>query len=315
MHANLTSVASQLLAREFKPEVLMSGNTGVGPYDYIPSRSVGIAFVTLFAISTVAHVVQAVRFRIWWLFPTAVFCGINELVGWGARLYSSGAPRALIPFEIQISATITGPTPLIAANFVILEYIIKTLGPRYSRLTPKLYTILFVTSDAISLTIQGVGGATAALAAGNGNDPTTGGNIMLIGIILQMVAITLFVIFGSEFLFRYANDKPLKAPADDLERHQALSYELGMDKRMKIALYAMGFSTTCLFIRAVYRTIELTDGWNGRIISTQIYFNVLDGGMVTLAIFTLNIFHPGYLILPLQRRFHRFDTVDSYTKA
>jgi len=40
----------------------------------------------------------------------------------------------------------------------------------------------------------------------------------------------------------------------------------------------------------------LSDGWNGRIISTQVYFNVLDGAMVTLAIYTLNIAHPGLLL-------------------
>lgn len=293
----------------------LSGNTGIGPYNYVPSRDVGIAFVALFAISTVAHIVQAVRFRMWWLFPTAVFCGVFELVGWSARLYSSANPRALVPFEIQISATITGPTPLIAANFVILEYIIKTLGPRYSRLSPKLYTILFCSSDAVSLTIQGVGGAVAAIAAGNGKNPTTGSTIMLAGIIMQMVAITLFVIFSSEFLLRYVYDRPLKLPADDLERHQAIAYQLGIDPRMKLSLYAMGFSTTCLFIRAIYRTVELTDGWNGKIISTQLYFNVLDGGMVAPAIFTLNIFHPGFLILPIQRRFYPLDATPSYGKA
>lgn len=293
----------------------LAGNTGIGPYNYVPSRDVGIAFVALFAISTVAHIVQAVRFRMWWLFPTAVFCGVFEVVGWSARLYSSANPRALIPFELQISATITGPTPLIAANFVILEYIIKILGPRYSRLSPKMYTILFCSSDAVSLTIQGVGGAVAAIAAGNGKNPTTGSTIMLAGIIMQMVAITLFVIFSSEFLLRYAYDRPLKLPADDLERHQAIAYKLGMDPRMKLSLYAMGFSTTCLFIRAIYRTVELTNGWNGRIISTQLYFNVLDGGMVALAIFTLNIFHPGFLILPIQRRFYPLDATPSYGKA
>jgi len=300
----MASASISSSAGGFDPEVLLRGNTGIGPYDYVPTKSVGIVFVTLFTISTVAHIVQSVRFRLWWLLPTAVFCGVTEMVGWSARLYSSGAPRALIPFEIQISTTITGPTPLIAVNFVVLEYIIKTLGARYSRLSPKMYMILFCSCDAISLTIQGAGGAVAGMAAGNGSDPTTGGNIMLIGIIIQMVAITLFIITACEFFFRYANDKPLRAASSDSEKHHALSYASGMDPRMKIMTYAMAFTTTCLFIRAVYRTVELTDGWNGKIIATQVYFNALDGGMVVLAIFALNIFHPGYLILPLVRRYH-----------
>lgn len=289
------------------PQILASGgHTGIGPYDYVPDRSVGILFVTLFAISTVLHLFQAWKYRLWWILPTAVFCGTAELVGWGARLYSSSNPRALIPFEIQISSTITGPTPLIAANFVILEYIIKTLGPRFSRLSPRMYMIVFVTCDAISLSIQGAGGAVAGMAAGNGEDPTTGGSIMLVGIIIQMVAITLFIITATEFFYRYASDKPFRKEAhSDMEKPKGTYNTGAMDPRMKIACYAMAFSTTCLFIRAVYRTIELTDGWNGRIIATQVYFNVLDGGMVTLGMFTLNIFHPGYFILPMLYRYRQ----------
>ncbi|EGO01240.1 hypothetical protein SERLA73DRAFT_179372 [Serpula lacrymans var. lacrymans S7.3] len=288
---NFTTTASDIISSH----LLARGDRSLGPYDYVPTKSVGITFVTLFAISTVAHFVQSIRFRTWWMLPTAVLCGIAELVGWSARLYSSGAPHAVVPFEIQISSTITGPTPLIAANFIMLGRIIRALGTRYSRLPPKLYTIVFLSCDAVSLTIQGVGGGIAASASGNGQNANTGGNIMLVGIVIQMIAISIFVLCASEFLIRYANDKPLRAPADEEEKVSSLSN--GMNPRMKLLIYAIAFNTTCLFIRAVYRTIELTDGWNGRIISTQVYFNVLDAGMVTLAIFTLNFFHPGYLLV------------------
>lgn len=65
---------------------------------------------------------------------------------------------------------------------------------------------------------------------------------------------------------------------------------------------------------AIYRVAELSDGWNGTIISTQVYFSkfsfcvnkakrsnfspldVLDGAMIVLAIYTLNFFHPGFLL-------------------
>lgn len=70
---------------------------------------------------------------------------------------------------------------------------------------------------------------------------------------------------------------------------------------------------------SVYRTIELADGWNGTVITTQVYFStspahsnlsvlcqltyqtdyltdVFDGAMITLAMYTLNIFHPGFLL-------------------
>lgn len=65
--------------------------------------------------------------------------------------------------------------------------------------------------------------------------------------------------------------------------------------------------------------IELEDGWGGRIITTEVYFStcsdvvvpfaalidsidVLDGAMITLAIYVVNIFHPGRIFRHTTRR-------------
>ncbi|KAJ7493862.1 hypothetical protein FB451DRAFT_1388005 [Mycena latifolia] len=69
-----------------------------------------------------------------------------------------------------------------------------------------------------------------------------------------------------------------------------------LDTKLKTLIAAMAFSTLILFIRAIYRIIELATGWHGRIIETEVYFNVLDGGMVILAIFAINFFHSGRLL-------------------
>ncbi|KAK0460205.1 uncharacterized protein EV420DRAFT_1763121 [Desarmillaria tabescens] len=69
-----------------------------------------------------------------------------------------------------------------------------------------------------------------------------------------------------------------------------------MDKGLKYMIRALVFNTVCLIVRAIYRTIELADGWDGKVIHTQAYFNIFDGAMVILAIYTLNFAHPGYLI-------------------
>lgn len=76
---------------------------------------------------------------------------------------------------------------------------------------------------------------------------------------------------------------------------------------------------TVVACSAIYRLIELSDGWNGKVISTQwlfskwpLYFiarsficmiltyssstDVFDGAMVVLAMITLAVLHPGYLL-------------------
>ena len=92
------------------------------PYQYVPSESIAIMFIVLFGFSTskishlfpsaplhyqiccesvVVHLSQAIFYRMWWLFPTVGFCGVLEILGWSARLWSSFSPSLGTPFEMQ----------------------------------------------------------------------------------------------------------------------------------------------------------------------------------------------------------------------
>ncbi|KAJ8475099.1 hypothetical protein ONZ45_g15727 [Pleurotus djamor] len=266
----------------------------LSPYGYYPTTYVAIIFLVLFGLSTLGHTVQAGLLRTWWMFPTACLAGALEVLGWAGRLWSSYSPRNSDAFQIQICATILGPTPLVAANFIILGRIIAKLGPAYSRLSPKWYTAVFLTCDIVALVIQGIGGGMASVAVNTDRDPSTGGNVMLGGIIFQMVAIAVYAICAVEFYTRYLKDHPVRVVTQGPNESVVTRGEL--TKRLTIMSYALGFSTLCLFIRAIYRTIELADGWTGRIITTEVYFNVLDGMMVVLAMYAVNFAHPGFLL-------------------
>lgn len=71
------------------------------------------------------------------MFPTAILCGVMELIGWGARLWSHSQPGLSTPFVIQTSVLVLAPTPLLAGIFVIFGRVIQQLGYRYSRLSPR----------------------------------------------------------------------------------------------------------------------------------------------------------------------------------
>jgi len=264
----------------------------IGPYHYVPTEWICALFVALYSISTLLHLGQSIKYRLWWLLPTVVLAGAVEVMGWSARLWSSKNPKLLEPYEIQLVGTILAPTPLVAGNFIILGHIVKRLGARYSRLPPKWFTIVFCSFDLICLVIQAVGGASAAAAVGQGMNPAKGGNIMLGGIVAQMIAIAVYVACAGEFFLRYFSDSPVRK-----EDSETTIQSGPLDQRMKYMVVGLTFATTCMFIRSVYRTIELANGFAGTIISTQVYFNVLDGGMITLAIYTINIAHPGYLLI------------------
>ncbi|PPQ84918.1 hypothetical protein CVT25_004586 [Psilocybe cyanescens] len=263
------------------------------PYGYVPSRATAVIFILLFAASTLLHAFQATKHRLWWLFWTACFCGVIEVVGWSGRLWSSYNPLNGSAFQMQITCTIIAPTPLLAANFVILGNIIKRLGPAYSRLTPRWYTILFCSSDVISLVIQALGGGMAASAKDNAGSKT-GSDVMLVGIIFQLVIILVYSTCAIEFFYRYNTRRPFEGRS---QWDGKLGSAQGrLTPNIKLMSYVLAFSTVLFFIRSIYRIAELADGWNGKIIQTEVYFNVLDGAMIILAIYTLNIFHPGRLL-------------------
>jgi len=265
-------------------------------YEYIPTLWICILFTGLFALTTFIHLGQSLHYRMWYLIITAVLSGGTEIMGWGGRLWSHYAPGNLTPYLIQTVTTSFAPTFLIASYFVILAEIIRRLGPCYSRLQPKMYAILFCGADLIALGVQGAGGGLAASAAGS-NDPAKspdkGGHIMLVGIIIQMIAVTIYMFLAIEFILRYVKDKPFERP-----NNLPPTGNYYLDSKMKMMLLGLGISSVLIYIRSMYRVIELSDGWSGHIITTEWYFNVFDAAMIITAMFCLNFFHPGRLLGP-----------------
>ncbi|KZT64813.1 RTA1-domain-containing protein [Daedalea quercina L-15889] len=258
------------------------------PYGYTPTEWICILFLVLFSLSTAIHAAQAVYTRLWWLFLTVCTAGTIEIIGWAGRLWSSRNVLAKDPYLMQIVTTIIAPTPLVAANFIILGQLIRRLGPSYSRLSPKWYTLVFVSCDIAALITQAVGGATAATAVNQNNSPDKGGHVMLGGIVFQMASITIYMALAAEFILRFLWKSPVRA-AD-------ASPVYPFDRNAKLMLAGLTLSSLCIYVRSVYRTIELANGWTGYVIHTQRYFDWLDGGMICLAIFVVNIFHPGLLL-------------------
>jgi len=94
---------------------------------------------------------------------------------------------------------------------------------------------------------------------------------------------------AAEFLVRYTHDRPVRRSAPmpgEVLRGTT-------DKRLHRMLQAMIIMTIFIIIRTIYRVIEFASGWDGKVIATQWVFNVFDGTMIVLAMYTLNLFHPG----------------------
>jgi hypothetical protein len=89
-------------------------------------------------------------------------------------------------------------------------------------------------------------------------------------------------------------DKP--APTS-MQQGQGFS---GMDKserrKWALVLTSVLISSTMILTRGVFRSVELSAGWGGHLVETEIYQMVLDGIPMTIAVGIFNFLHPGLIL-------------------
>lgn len=105
--------------------------------------------------------------------------------GWSC----SGIQRKLTTYNIVIFA----PAFLAAGIYLTLKHVVIQFGQEWSRLRPSWYTYIFIAADLLSLVLQSAGGALAATAEDGDAILDIGTNIMIAGIIWQVVGESLSV--------------------------------------------------------------------------------------------------------------------------
>ncbi|PRP84083.1 putative RTA1 domain protein [Planoprotostelium fungivorum] len=262
-------------------------------YGYTPSMSGSIVILAIFAISTFAHLGQLVHKRSWWMIAM-VLGGILEAAGWASRVYSSVSPTKLDPFLAQQVTLILAPVFFSGVVYIILGLIISKWGEEYSRIRSRYYSIIFLVCDVASLVVQAVGGAKAAGGArtNDSNAANDGAHIMMGGIVFQLFSMTLFVLLAAEYSFRAYYDRPVKLKVSPPEAEKK---QVKDSRGVRQVAIAMVISTLVLYVRGIYRVIELSEGWSGPIISTESYFIVLDGVMMIICMGIFNILYPTWV--------------------
>ncbi len=110
-------------------------------------------------------------------------------------------PTYVFPHSNIICLTI-GPAFFSAAIYLCLARIVVIYSPTCSRLAPRTYTLIFITSDVVALVLQATGGAQAHSANGN-----TGVDIMIAGLSWQVASMCAFSVLVLDFVWRCRSDR------------------------------------------------------------------------------------------------------------
>lgn len=322
---NATATDSQVLAKAtqviFENTInLRALRTEESFYDFRLSRPANIIYFVVFTFLFFYFSLMTIKSRFHWFNITFV-CGYAlEFVGFLGRVLGFVDDTDKNFFLLQYVPLTISPAFIMGGIYFLFAQMVVSSSPKFLVLRPMWYSYFFITCDVLSLMVQAIGGGMASAATTEHKDTKPGTNVMIAGIAFQVVAMSIFLVFWFEFLhrlyFKSSNNmestNPLKLrgvanffkllfntkAADhykrqDLEPYYTAKYH-GVRSRKLYNYYPLAITLAVLliYIRCVYRVVELAQGWSGYLISHEVFLMVLDAFMIAVAGLIFVPFHP-----------------------
>lgn len=157
--------------------------------------------------------------------------------------------------------------------------IITVSGSQYSLMSPRWLTRIFVTADVLSFMIQG-GGAGILVEGGSNSKALTGQNIIVGGLVFQLVAFAVFCLNTLLFHLRY-------------RKHG--NGESVCHIPWQGILVMLYFASGLIMMRNTFRAIQYSMGQDGYLLTHEWTIYVMDGMLMFLTMLSLTWKYPSQL--------------------
>lgn len=256
------------------PDKLTTSSAPVIIYGYTPSFALALFAVLLFTLSLTLHSYQILCYRTFYLctLPVAL---LLEVLGYIFRSLSARQdPYAVTWFVLQYFFIVTAPVFLSAGIYSVLSVLIEKVGREYSPIPPKVLLGVFISSDAVMTVVQICGAAMIGAAESKQKDPTTGKNILMAGLTVQVFVFFIFLILLGVFLWESKN-------------------VLWRQKGRKAFIVAFVVVTVLVYLRTCFRLAEVAQGVKAYLFTHENFFACLEFAPIAGTMLLFNIFHPG----------------------
>ncbi|KAF7941689.1 uncharacterized protein EAE97_006526 [Botrytis byssoidea] len=222
------------------------GNITGGVYfTYNPSEPAAYGFTALFALLTLAHIINMFPLRSWY-FISFILGGICETFGYYGRSKCHDNISDIGPWILQMILILGAPTFLAASVYMTLARLTVALGAEeHSMISPRWLTKIYVLIDVLCFFSQFLGAGVQA--SGDATVISVGNKVILGGLIFQIIAFFFFLYMAWRIGARFEKSQethPSSLRYPELER--------GWKKYFR-ALYAV---SVLLIIRNLMRAIE-----------------------------------------------------------
>ncbi|RHZ62604.1 hypothetical protein CDV55_102594 [Aspergillus turcosus] len=260
----------------------MSSNNSFVLYHYEPSLAAAIVFSLLFNITTLAHLYQRVKTGSKYMNPFIVG-GLFQVTGYGCRAASHFFESSTTLYAIQTLLILLAPTLYAASIYMILSRVIKFLHAERLSPVPVIWmTKIFVAGDILSFILQGAGGGVMSASSANSQD--IGTYIIIAGLGVQLLFFGVFVLVACVFHVRFSNSQAASDVPASEKVHWARSW--------KGLLWVLYLVSGLILIRSAFRMVEFVQGFNGYLISHEIFMYVLDTAQMFVLMVVMNVVHP-----------------------
>jgi hypothetical protein len=218
-----------------------------------------------------------VRYRTLY-FLTIPIALIIEILGYAFRCLSARQdPYSVLWFVLQYFFIVTAPVFLSAGIYAVLSILITRFGRQYSPIPPKWVLGIFISSDAVMTVVQIVGAAMIGAAESKNKDPSSGKNILLAGLAIQVVSFFVFLSLLSVFL----------------AKSRKVLWGAGGEEGRKLFLVAFVLATVLVYLRTCFRLAEVAQGVKAFLFTHEDYFACLEFAPIAGAMLLFNFWHPG----------------------
>ncbi|KAL5592669.1 hypothetical protein FOBRF1_006890 [Fusarium oxysporum] len=241
-------------------------------YHYDPSLAAAVIFIILFTATTILHFFQMIQTRTWF-FLTFSCGGIFEVIGYIGRT----VPDTLGAYIVQSIFLLVAPALFAASIYMELGRIVALVdGDYYLFIRRRWLTRIFVTGDVLSFFMQGGGGGMMGSDSANSRD--IGEKLIVAGLFVQIVFFGCFVVTAALFHLRLHRTptRIVIASKPPYLRH----------------LVALYITSVLIFIRSIVRVVEFVQGFDGFIISHEIFIYLFDAVPMLAVMMILNWVHP-----------------------
>lgn len=253
-----------------------------------PSLGGGVAFVVVFSIFTIINFVICYTHHQWWFLSTWGIGLALEIVGYAGRIWYHKNDNNGNAYIMELVCITVAPCFLMAGVYYILAQLVLIYGNHFSYLKPMSYSAIFIVCDLISICVQGAGGGTSN---GDSASSENGRYIMIGGLAFQVATITVFMFFWFSFISKIFKSKKLYGESQFNPLYSDLRQR--RERYLFFFFFAVTGTVLLIYTRSIFRLIETSKGWDSYLSKKEIYFNILEGLMISLSALLMAVFSPG----------------------